>query len=50
MAEFSITPSEIENAIHNKTLPLLFHEVGLENATAMVEEIIRITRTGLSKE
>jgi type I restriction enzyme R subunit len=50
VAEFSITPSEIENAIHNKTLPLLFHEVGLEDATLMVEEIIRITRTGLSKE
>ncbi len=50
VAEFSITPSEIEKAIYNKALPLLFDEVELDNANKMIEEIIRITRTGLSKE
>ena len=50
VAEFSITPSEIEKAIYNKALPLLFKEVELDNANKMIEEIIRITRTGLSKE
>ncbi|WP_095498383.1 type I restriction endonuclease subunit R [Paraferrimonas haliotis] len=49
VAEYSITPSEIENAIHNKLLPVLFSELGLDNAQRLIEEVLKITRLGLAR-
>ncbi|SFC09435.1 type I restriction endonuclease subunit R [Pseudoalteromonas denitrificans] len=49
VAEFSINPSEIENAISMKLLPMLFAELGLENAQSLIEEVLKITRLGLSR-
>ncbi|MCC2607922.1 type I restriction endonuclease subunit R [Planctobacterium marinum] len=49
VAEYSINPAEIENAIHNKLLPMLFAEVGLEHAQKLIEEVLKITRLGLAR-
>lgn len=49
VAEYSINPSEIENAIHMKLLPSLFAELGLDNAQKLIEEILKITRLGLAR-
>lgn len=47
VAEYSINPAEIENAIHMKLLPMLFGDLGLENAQKLIEEVLKITRLGL---
>lgn len=49
VAEYSINPAEIENAIHMKLLPLLFPELGLENAQKLIEEVLKITRLGIAR-
>ncbi|APE05012.1 DEAD/DEAH box helicase [Alteromonas sp. RW2A1] len=49
VAEYSINPAEIENAIHMKLLPLLFGELGLDNAQKLIEEVLKITRLGLAR-
>ncbi|KPU83084.1 DEAD/DEAH box helicase [Psychromonas sp. PRT-SC03] len=49
VAEFSINPSEIEDAISMKLLPMLFTDLGLENAQRLIEEVLKITRLGLSR-
>lgn len=49
VAEYSINPSEIENAIHNKLLPILFAELGLDKAQKLIEEVLKITRLGLAR-
>ncbi|MGX5203445.1 type I restriction endonuclease subunit R [Aliikangiella sp. IMCC44632] len=49
VAEFSINPAEIENAISVKLLPLLFADLGLENAQKYIEEVLKITRLGLAR-
>lgn len=49
VAEYSINPAEIENAIHNKLLPMLFAELGLEKAQQLIEEVLKITRLGLAR-
>lgn len=49
VAEYSINPAEIENAIHNKLLPMLFAELGLDNAQKLIESILKITRLGLAR-
>lgn len=49
VAEYSINPAEIENAIHMKLLPLLFADLGLENAQKLIEEVLKITRLGLAR-
>jgi type I restriction enzyme R subunit len=48
VAEFSINPSEIENQIRLGLLPLLFADVGIETAQAIITDVIQITRLGLS--
>ncbi len=48
VAEYSINPQEIENQIKLGLLPLLFNDIGLDNAQAIVTEVIQITRLGLS--
>ena len=48
VAEYSINPQEIENQIKLGLLPLLFNDVGLDKAQAIITEVIHITRLGLS--
>lgn len=48
VAEYSINPAAIENAIHMKLLPLLFAELGLDNAQKLIEEVLKITRLGIA--
>ena len=50
VAEYSINPSEIENAISVKLLPMLFADFGIENAQKLIEEVLKITRLGLSRQ
>jgi len=49
VAEYSINPAEIENAISMKLLPMLFAEIGIDNAQKLIEEVLKITRLGLSR-
>ncbi|MBE0349836.1 type I restriction endonuclease subunit R [Pseudoalteromonas lipolytica] len=49
VAEYSINPAEIENAIHMKLLPILFTELGLDNAQKLIEEVLKRARLGLSR-
>ncbi|MCF2848352.1 HsdR family type I site-specific deoxyribonuclease [Pseudoalteromonas sp. ACER1] len=49
VAEYSINPAEIENAIHMKLLPLLFADLGLDNAQKLIEEVLKRARLGLSR-
>jgi type I restriction enzyme R subunit len=49
VAEYSITPSEIENAISMKLLPMLFSDLGIENAERFIQEILHIVRLGISR-
>ena len=49
VAENSLNPQNIEAAIRKGLLPLLFGSMGLENAKQVVEQVIQITRIGLSK-
>lgn len=53
VAEHSINPQNIENDIRKKLLPLLFREcktvgAGMDQAKAVVEWVVKITRVGLS--
>ena len=49
VAENSLNPQNIEAAIRKGLLPLLFGTLGLDNAKLVVEQVVQITRTGLSK-
>ena len=49
VAEYSINPAEIENAISMKLLPMLFTDLGIENAQNMIEAVLKKARLGLSK-
>jgi len=49
IAENSLNPQNIETAIRKGLLPKLFALVGLENAKSVVEQVIQITRVGLSR-
>jgi type I restriction enzyme R subunit len=49
VAEFSINPGEIENAISVKLLPMLFADLGIEHAQRLIEEVLKITRLGISR-
>jgi type I restriction enzyme R subunit len=49
VAENSLNPQNIEAAIRKGLLPLLFGTLGLDNAKQVVEQVIQITRAGLSK-
>lgn len=49
VAENSLSPQNIEAAIRKSALPLLFVGRGLDFARAVVEQIIQITRIGLSR-
>ena len=49
VAENSLNPQNIEAAIRKGLLPLLFGSLGLDNAKLVVEQVIQITRVGLSR-
>ncbi len=49
VAEFSINPSEIENTISMKLLPMLFGDLGIENAQRFIQEVLQITRLGIAR-
>jgi type I restriction enzyme R subunit len=49
VAENSLNPQNIESAIRKGLLPLLFGTLGLDSAKLVVEQVIQITRVGLSK-
>ena len=48
VAEFSINPQEIENRISLGLLPLLFADLGIDKAQALITDVIQITRLGLA--
>ena len=48
VAEFSINPQEIENQINLGLLPMLFGDLGLEKAQALITDVIKVTRLGLA--
>ena len=49
VAENSLNPQNIESAIRIALLPMLFGALGLDNAKQVVEQVIQITRLGLSR-
>lgn len=49
VAEYSINPAEIENAISMKLLPMLFADLGIDNAQRFIQAVLQITRLGLSR-
>jgi type I restriction enzyme R subunit len=49
VAENSLNPQNIEAAIRKGLLPLLFSALGLDVAKEVVEQVIQITRVGLSR-
>lgn len=49
IAENSLNPQGIEAAIRKSLLPRLFQLIGLDCARAVVEQVVQITRVGLSR-
>lgn len=49
VAENSLNPQSIESAIRKNLLPRLFQLIGLDQARAVVEQVVQITRIGLSR-
>ena len=49
VAENSLNPQNIEAAISKALLPWLFETLGLDHAKAVVQQVIQITRVGLSR-
>jgi type I restriction enzyme R subunit len=49
IAENSLNPQNIETAVRKALLPELFARVGLDQAKAVVDQIIQIVRVGLSR-
>lgn len=49
VAENSLNPQNIETAIRKGLLPVLFKTIGLEDAKKVTEDVIAVTRIGLSR-
>jgi type I restriction enzyme, R subunit len=49
IAENSLNPQNIETAIRKALLPKLFNLVGLDQAKVITDQIVSITRIGLSR-
>ncbi len=49
IAENSLNPQNVEAAIRKALLPKFFNLVGLDSAKAMVDQIVSMTRLGLSR-
>jgi type I restriction enzyme R subunit len=50
VAENSLNPQSIESDIRKRLLPALFSTLGLDRAREVVEQIVEVTRTGLSRQ
>ena len=50
VAENSLNPPGIDSAIRKRLLPVLFEQMGLEGARAVLDQIIHVTRLGRSRE
>ncbi|MCW8093391.1 type I restriction endonuclease subunit R [Alteromonas sp. ASW11-130] len=50
VAEYSINPAEIENAVSKALLPMLFADLGIDDAQRYIEEVLKIVRLGLSRK
>lgn len=50
VAENSLNPQSIESDIRKRLLPALFSTLGLDRAREVVEQIVQVTRTGLSRQ
>ncbi|MCP5299071.1 MAG: type I restriction endonuclease subunit R [Chromatiaceae bacterium] len=49
VAEHSLSPQNIETAIRKALLPYLFEKLGLDSAKDVIEQVLKITRVGLSR-
>ncbi len=49
VAEHSLNPQNIEAEIRKQLLPRLFRKIGLDKAKDVIEQVVQITRIGLSK-
>lgn len=49
VAECSINPALIESEITLKLLPLLYKDIGIDNTNRLIQEVLQITRLGLSR-
>jgi len=49
VSEFSINHAEIEKEINRKLLPMLFPDLGIDYGKKLIEEVLKITRLGLSR-
>lgn len=49
VAEYSLSPQNIESAIRKSILPLLFKRVGLEQAKDVADRIVEVTKLGLAR-
>lgn len=49
VAEFSINPQEIENAISRELLPMLFDDLGIEGAQQLIGQVVHHIRIGGSR-
>lgn len=49
VAENSLNPQNIEAAIRKALLPMLFSLLGLDDAKQVIEQIVTVTRVGLSR-
>ncbi|MCK4704753.1 MAG: type I restriction endonuclease subunit R, partial [Gammaproteobacteria bacterium] len=50
VAEHSLNPANIESEIRKQLLPKLFKLTGMDKAKEIVDEVIRITRMGITSE
>lgn len=49
VAENSLNPQNIETAIRKTLLPMLFNLIGLDHAKQVIDQIVSVTRIGLSR-
>jgi type I restriction enzyme R subunit len=50
VAENSLNPTSIEAAIRKSVLPRLFPLAGLDHARTITDQVVEVTRVGLSRD
>ncbi|MGQ3297343.1 hypothetical protein, partial [Reyranella sp.] len=50
VAENSLNPANVEAAIRKAILPLLFTLTGLDLARSITDQVVEVTRVGLSRD
>jgi len=50
VAENSLNPASVEAAIRKEVLPRLFSLTGLDLARAITDQVVEVTRAGLSRD